>query len=95
MWDFPRFRLPGSRGRNVADELAARASQWAGCQVQIGDKLARLRHSVTRFVITLHCFEGTFLAKQRPLPAACRWVALCDMSRYPLNVTARRLSQQL
>jgi A/G-specific adenine glycosylase len=95
MWDFPRFHLPGSCGRNVAGELAAQASQWAGCHVEIGDKLAQLRHSVTRFCITLHCFEGTFVSNQRRLPAECRWVALRDLSRYPLNVTARRLSQQL
>jgi A/G-specific adenine glycosylase len=58
LWDFPRFA--GSEG--LAPE---RVAALTGESVQLGPHLATLKHGVTRFRITLDCYEATLTNTKR------------------------------
>ena len=85
LWDFPRFE--------AHDELEQRIAADFGIAVRITERLTQLKHSVTRYRITLDCWRGECAAARTvttDLPSA--WVAPTDFSRYPLCVTGRKLA---
>lgn len=93
LWDFPRFEITAPDGlhpRRLAKEL----STLTGIDANIGPQLTQLRHGVTRFRITLHCF----LAEHRhgtPLGDHIRWVRPDDFAAYPFSKTGRKFANLL
>lgn len=88
---------PASPGAPIAhSELARRVALETGMQVGIGELLAELRHSVTRFRISLFCYAAAWQSGERP-PAngESAWVAPREFEAYPLSVTGRKFSQLL
>jgi A/G-specific adenine glycosylase len=91
LWDFPRFARESSVGQLV--DIAEQVERQTGVRVRLGSQLAQLKHTVTRFRITLTCFEASYRAG-RPLDGEnCRWVSADELTRYPLSVTGRKLSR--
>jgi A/G-specific adenine glycosylase len=63
-----------------------------------------LTHGVTRFRITLECYEGEYLSeskgRQECLPLLdgrleTRWIRLGELGSYPLSSTGRKLARWL
>jgi A/G-specific adenine glycosylase len=101
LWDFPRFAAAAEKtsGR-LARQIAVQTRNLLGVAVVPGSHLVTLKHGVTRFRITLHCYEASL--KQRPnrgksseISDTARWVAIEELSSYPLSVTGRKISRLL
>ena len=61
MWDFPRFPLSDAKGDGEADEIVVAVARATGQQVKPGRLLTTIRHSVTRFRISLSCYEAAHI----------------------------------
>jgi len=104
LWDFPRFRLSLAESRTRRTHNAALDSTDRqiidGVKNQVGVSVARplhfatLRHTVTRFRITLHGFVAH--CKRTPAKDGTdryRWVRPEELARFPLSVTGRKLAR--
>ncbi len=85
LWDFPRFR----------EDRPEMLSQMTGRNIVLGRTIATLRHTVTRFKITLRFFEGTDLGRCGKAAYETRWVSLAELKELPLNSTGRQLAESL
>jgi A/G-specific adenine glycosylase len=89
-----------ARGRSgsqaTGPALARRIADAAGVNAQVGALLAELRHSVTRFRITLYCYHARWLAGE-PVAAETeyRWIAPGRLGELPLSTTGRKLARLL
>jgi A/G-specific adenine glycosylase len=62
LWEFPHGPLtPGETHEQAAQRLVL---ELTGMKAALGSELLRLRHGVTRFRITMVCFEATYLGGQ-------------------------------
>jgi A/G-specific adenine glycosylase len=68
--------------------------QLVGLKIALGNHLGTIRHGVTRFRITLDCYEarptGGRIRSTEASPV--RWTPLADLSGLPLSVTARKIA---
>jgi len=96
MWDFPRLAVPvdANSQHSVMDFLTQRLKSLFGFHVEQLQHIATVRHTVTRFRITLDCYEAVHIASGlRRSVAQQRWVKPAELGRYPLSMTGRRLAQ--
>ncbi len=95
LWDFPRVEIDADHPDNVRRQIIEKVTAKTGLNVELGKKLTTLTHGVTRFRITLDCYEGvpTSDPDDSPKSANAQWVAPEDLGEYPLNVTARKVSR--
>ncbi|HEY2249520.1 MAG TPA: A/G-specific adenine glycosylase [Planctomycetaceae bacterium] len=95
LWDFVRFAWT-AEGNISAARLASAVRSQTGLSVAIGDAVTQIRHSVTRFRITLHCYKAEWAAGDlSDASREFRWVAPGRFSQFPLSVTGRRLARLL
>ena len=97
LWDFPRFAATNERdsGMSIERQVPLRIRELAGLEVVAGQRLTTLKHGVTRFRITLHCYEATRV-KHSPGGAArgnVQWVTIDQLTNYPLSVTGRKIAR--
>jgi A/G-specific adenine glycosylase len=93
LWDFVRF---GWNGRACMSPvtLAVTVRDETGLQVALTDSLAKIRHSVTRYRITLCCHAAEWVAGDvNPARREFRWVAPREFARFPLSVTGRKIAR--
>jgi A/G-specific adenine glycosylase len=84
-------RAPISRS-----ELVRRVAGETGMHVGIGDLIAEVRHSVTRFRITLFCFLAAWQSGEWSDSAGeSQWVSPHRFDDYPLSVTGRKFARML
>lgn len=96
LWDFPRFEIDGEVGPALAAALAEKTHSLTGCRIQPGPLLATIKHGVTRFRITLQCYEAKLIGrKPRTQDDALVWSTLKQLANYPLNTTGRKISRLL
>jgi A/G-specific adenine glycosylase len=103
LWDFPRFEFctTGDDASSPAASSSRAARLWLqntirsdlSLNVIVGEEMATLKHSVTRFRITLRCFH----AEHRQGAATdngteLRWVSPADLGEFPLSTTGRKLA---
>jgi A/G-specific adenine glycosylase len=93
LWDFPRFPLETEHPAARRKELIEGVRRLTGVTIAPGELLQTLRHSVTRFRITLECYAGEYvsLACESPSPQV-KWVQIAELSKYPLNTTGRNIA---
>ena len=97
LWDFPRFSISATKGVALRRELVRQVKDLTGVRIEPGEPITTMRHGVTRFRITLHCYAARFLEEtkgdngQSATPR--RWVPLAELADYPLNTTGRKLSR--
>lgn len=94
LWDFPRFELPDS-DIELKDRLAAGVLTQTGIAIGPAAPLVVLKHGVTRFRITLECFEAKYASQTGTPISETRWVGTKELSDYPLSITGRRLARLL
>jgi len=95
LWDFPRFRAHAPSRAALARELVEAVERQTGVRVEPGAHLATLKHGVTRFRITLDCYEARYLSgpRAKPDPTQMRWLPPTDLDAYPLSTTGRQLAR--
>ncbi len=92
LWDFPRF-VVADRG-DLKQQLISGVLRQCGVSIVPGERLATIKHGVTRFRITLDCYRakwdcGVITGK------SLRWVKPMELERFPLSMTARKLGDLL
>jgi A/G-specific adenine glycosylase len=96
LWDFLRFPLTARHGEALRSELAQKVRQQSGLSIHQPEKIATLKHGVTRFRITLDCYRAVCRGTQITLPSGeWRWIEPDALEALPLSVTGRKLSRLL
>jgi len=95
LWDFPRFMVPSEHVAASREELVAGVERLTGVSIEPGERLATIRHGVTRFRITLDCYAARYVpgGDGRRRPAIARWILPGELEKYPLSTTGRKLSR--
>jgi len=95
LWDFPRFELEATGPLFAKDEIASKLAAQTGIQCAPGALLRTLKHGVTRYRITLDCYEAIYVSG-RPKPGATtalvRWSRVQDLTSLPLSTTGRKIA---
>ncbi len=93
-WDFPRFPLTAERPADARRELAENVLALTGVVVAPGRQVKTLTHGVTRFRITLECYEAKFISNGKDAATALetRWLRPAELETYPLSSTGRELA---
>lgn len=98
MWDFPRFEL--SETNPDSRSLLKQLSKRFGIRASKPREIATLRHGVTRFRITLLCYEARVLSAALDAGqlrtagySESRWVAPGELEQFALSVSARKLAR--
>jgi A/G-specific adenine glycosylase len=96
LWDFPRFAIDPDAG-TVETQLTRHVARDTGAHVRVGQLLTTIKHSVTRYRITLVCYAATHVTTDRKSAATrtMAWVTPLDLVNYPLSTTGRKLSRLL
>jgi A/G-specific adenine glycosylase len=95
LWEFPHAPLvDGEAHEDAATRLLA---DLTGVEARLGPELLTVRHGITRYQITLTCFEAEHTAGEFTPGAyvAGRWLAAEDLATYPVSSPQRRLAQAL
>ena len=96
LWDFPRFAVSSGKTRDMQAEIVRRVFDLTGLTIQLGDRLTRVKHGVTRYRITLDCYQSQVLSGRRRGGASqLPWVRMDDLESYPLSVTGRKIGRLL
>jgi A/G-specific adenine glycosylase len=93
LWDFPRFRAASDA--TTEQVIVSGIREATKLDIQVGPELATIKHSVTRFRITLKCYEAQLLKRtnsSKLTSNAWRWVPIGRLAEYPLSVTGRKIS---
>ena len=80
------------------EAAAARLLQHlTGLRAKVGSELLTIRHTITRYRITLTCFEADYSGGQfqSPFYVEGRWLPLADLAAYPVSSPQRRLAHFL
>jgi A/G-specific adenine glycosylase len=98
LWDFPRFAL-GSTGPLFArEEIAEKVLAQTGVTCAPRVWLRTLKHGVTRYRITLECYEATYVAGRARAAhnlSPVRWISLAELGELPLSTTGRAIADLL
>lgn len=93
LWEFPHTEV----GAEESLEAAARrlAREQCGLNVRLGAELTTLRHGVTRFRITLSCFEADWDGGEFASPVYSRgeWLTPGELGSHPVSSPQRRLTR--
>ncbi|MGI8980085.1 MAG: A/G-specific adenine glycosylase [Pirellulaceae bacterium] len=100
LWDFPRFASSESGPHpHRVKALAASTALLTGIAFEGAELLTTLKHGVTRFRITLHCYQAQFAGSERRkgdrASGEQAWVKVSALEELPLSVTARKIARLL
>jgi A/G-specific adenine glycosylase len=95
MWEVPHAAR--GEGEDVSAAAVRVAKELTGLDVEPGPEVMTIKHSVTRYAITLACVEverkgGRFV---RGSYANAKWVAPADLAAYPVSAPQRKLMTAL
>ncbi len=95
LWEFPHGPLrDGETHEAAAGRLVA---ELTGLKTRPGPELLTVRHGITRYHVTLVCFEAEYVAGQfaSPFYARALWLAPAALAAYPVSSPQRRLARAL
>lgn len=95
MWEFPRLAIETRESIEAAAQRII--ADLLGIEAAIGPELLTIRHSVTRFRITLTALEAKYRAG-RPKPSYyvdARWLTVAELRDYPVSRPQRQLAEEL
>ncbi len=95
LWEFPHAELKGGESHQEAARRVLR--DLAGVRARLGPELLTVRHAVTRFKITLVCFEANHQAGEfrSDFYPEGRWLAPGVLAEYPVSAPQRQLAELL
>jgi A/G-specific adenine glycosylase len=94
LWDFPRFELAAVGTPSASEEIVAKTRAQTGVTCRSPALVRTIKHAVTRYRITLECYEAQYVAG-RPRSAngvPVRWTPLAELSTLPLSTTGRKMA---
>jgi A/G-specific adenine glycosylase len=94
LWDFPRFVIEAEGPLFAGEEIANKLRAQTGLTCASLALLKTIRHGVTRYRITLDCYEaasisGRVLATDS---AVLQWLTIEKLATLPLSTTGRRIA---
>jgi A/G-specific adenine glycosylase len=94
LWDFPRFAVEADGPLFARKEIAAKVASQTGIHCAPGGLLKTMKHGVTRYRITLDCYQATYVSgRVRAMKnAAVRWLPVGELSSLPLSTTGRKIA---
>lgn len=107
LWDFVRFAAEKESGKvrmtkprrtllASSRDLIQKVRAQTELDVALSEHVVELRHTVTRFRITLHCYMADWVAGDTTdAPRESRWFSLHELSALPLSMTGRKLARIL
>ncbi len=105
LWDFPRLAVSTSTdSKSLWSEIEAKAKQIYDLDCRVEKSLFSVRHSVTKFRITLTCYRATIAKhslylKNKPtrklFGQPSRWVSLDELVDIPLSASGRQVVKRL
>lgn len=95
LWDFPRFAIESEGPLFVRDELIAKVQAQTGVTIKPGGLFKTIKHGVTRYRITLDCYEAVYKSGKllSTTTDAVRWVDSAELRNLPLSTTGRKLAR--
>lgn len=96
LWGFPRFKL--AKRKTSVDELREQTRHLTGHSPDAFEKLAVIKHGVTRFRITLHVLQTHVTRSTRvmlPKDTEFAWVGVDELSERALSTTGRKIARKL
>jgi len=95
MWEFPHGPLLEDESHEAA--AARLLHQLTGLHAKVGSELLSIRHTITRYRITLTCLEAEFAGGefQSCFYVEGRWLSLAALAGYPVSSPQRRLARFL
>lgn len=81
--------------RTVRKRLTEQVTRQTGIDVELGELLTEIRHSVTRYRIRLLCLLATYRSGSVDNSQQFIWVTPTDLAEYPLSTTGRKLAELL
>ena len=96
LWDFPRFPVTAGQGAVDPRELIENVQALTGVTISPGTRITTFTHGVTRFRITLECYEAEYVSRKKTkTQLETRWLQLDELDECPLNSTGRKLAKVL
>jgi A/G-specific adenine glycosylase len=94
LWDFPRFEVEAEGPLFAAKEIVNELRMQTGVTCGAPALLKTIRYGVTRYRITLECYQAAFIAgRVRPSNGMLvRWVSVDELAGRPLSTTGRRIA---
>ena len=95
LWDFPRAETEAELPLMLQADMVLqnRLSELTGRKLMLGRLIWSLKHSVTKYRITLFFCEGTDTGiTGKAALCETRWVTAAELQKLPLNSTARKLA---
>ena len=97
MWEIPHAEHHGGQDANTGAKRIAKEGSPRSVGGEPGEEVLTVKHSVTRFAITLTCVEvmlrgGTFSSS---FYRTARWVTPKGLASYPVSAPQRRLMNSL
>ena len=94
LWDFPRFGVEAHGPLFAREELMTKVRSQTGISCAPTTLLKTMKHGVTRYRITLDCYQATFVAGRvrTSQSAAVRWLPISELHALPLSTTGRKLA---
>lgn len=92
LWDFPRFALEAEGPLFASDEIVSKVRELTGVTCALGPLVKTIKHGVTRYRITLDCFNADYVSG-RALKA--RWITKPELTDLPLSTTGRTITRFL
>ena len=95
LWDLPRFAVEAEGPAALRRELIEGVRELTGITVEPGRHVKTIKHGVTRFRITLDCYEARYISDSRTAADSpvMKWLRPAELAEYPLSTTGRQLSR--
>jgi A/G-specific adenine glycosylase len=90
LWDFPRFALDAEGPLFAREEIAAKVLAKTGITCKPVSVVKTLKHGVTRYRITLDCYEANYVSGR---VQNARWISPAELADLPLSTTGRKIAK--
>ena len=92
LWDFPRVVIKGGNLAEVRRELVENMLRMTGVTISLGEHRKTIRHGVTRFRITLDCYDSNYVSQNGGGEGLTqKWIRPAELEHLPLSSTGRKL----
>lgn len=94
LWDFPRFEVEATGPLFAKKEIIDKVAHQTGIICEPGALVKSMKHGVTRYRITLDCYEATYKSGrvQATTAADVKWMAAAKLESLPLSTTGRKIA---